>query len=610
MCVGSLIERKTVTTTPTSARNNVEDGNPPGTIGVRGADLLVDALVAAGVETIFGVPGDTGVVFYDALAAARNRITHVLARDERHAAKAADAYARVSGRVGCVEVSSGGGTTFVVGGLGEAYASGVPVLLVTSDIHSGSQGTGALTEIDQEALFSAVTKWRARATSARELPSLVAEAVRQATSGRPGPVAVIVPEDLLDESVDEPVDVETVTPWVPARRDPAPEAGVETAARALAGARLPVIIAGSGVHSSGAHDVLAETAEHFGAPVATTIHGKGVITDSSPWAIGTVGNNGERPGSNAFAAEADVVLFVGTRANATDTNSWTVPVRSGETTVIQIDIDEERAGRNFPTATALVGDAATVLRQLVEVPVEVDATAREKRRDAVAALTATWREHRGDIGEERADLDRLAPDQLLPSDLVRIIHDALGAGTVVVADPGTPTPNVAVYWDIEQAGRTVIVPRGHGPMGYTIPATVGASFARPGEPIVGLTADGSFAMACGELETIARFDLPILLVQLTNNSMGWIKMLQHLYTGGRYFGVDPGPIDAPAVARACGVRGERATTLDEFREQVARFAADPHPTYIDVQVPHMIDHLPPVPAWHPADDGTHERPVY
>jgi acetolactate synthase I/II/III large subunit len=168
-----------------------EPGHAPGER--RGCDVLVDALVAAGVTTLFGVPGDTGVALYDALYRRTDDIRHILARDERHAAAMADAYARSGNRVGVVEVSSGGGTTYVVGGLGEAYAAGVPVLLITSDIHAGSRGTGALTEIDQVAMFSAVTKWTRVAENADELPELVARALEEAVSGRPAPVALIVP---------------------------------------------------------------------------------------------------------------------------------------------------------------------------------------------------------------------------------------------------------------------------------------------------------------------------------------------------------------------------------------------------------------------------------
>ncbi len=156
----------------------------------------------------------------------------------------------------------------------------------------------------------------------------------------------------------------------------------------------------------------------------------------------------------------------------------------------------------------------------------------------------------------------------------------------------------------------MVIPRGHGPMGYAIPAAIGVAKGRPGGPVVAVTADGSFAMACGELETAARFALPVLFVQLTNHSMGWIKMLQHLYTGGRYFGVDPGPTDAVMVARANGVDGVAVTSFAELTAAIDGFAADPRPFYVDVVVPHMIDYAPPVPAWDEGLAGHGERPVY
>jgi len=573
----------------------------------RGADLLVESLIDAGIEVIFGVPGDTGVIFYDALYDHTNAIQHVLARDERHAGAMADAYARVSNRVGVVEVSSGGGTTYVVGGLGEAFASGVPVLVITSDIDSSSLNTGALTEIDQLALFSAVTKWRHVASRADEIPALVREALSQAISGRPGPVALILPENVLSELVDVSSSVREeriISSFrAPAARVEAQGEDIRSAAHLLSRALHPAILAGSGVHVSEAWSALADLAEHVGIPVATSIHGKGVIPDSNPWSLGVAGNNGGRSTANAYLQEADVVLLVGTRANATDTNSWTAPRRSG-VSVIQIDIDVDRAGRNFPESLALVGDARTVLEQLRQAMRPLPSEDRERRRTEVADAYQRW------ASETPVGNSAVAAGEILPADVIRVLNQVLGSGTVVVADPGTPTPNVASYWETKSAGRSVIVPRGHGPMGYAIPGAIGASFARPEEIIISLTADGSFAMACGELETASRYDLPILYVQFTNNSMGWIKMLQHLYFGQRYFGVDPGPIDAVGVASSCGVRAERVDSVSKFRELVEDFRLDPHPLYIDMQVPHMIDYTPPVSSWLDALQGHGVRPVY
>lgn len=571
----------------------------------RGADLVVECLVRAGIDRLFGVPGDTGVVLYDALYHRTGDITHVLARDERHAAAMADGYARVRGTVGVVEVSSGGGTTYVVGGLGEAYASGVPVLLITSDIHRASRGTGALTEIDQEALFSAVTKWRATVEDAEDIPAAMAQALTELTTGRPAPVALIFPEDVLDQRVSVEVVTSRLNARLPRVRPEAEPADLDRAAQLLSRATAPVILAGSGVHLSGATANLRRLAETAGIPVATTIHGKGVIADDSPCSIGVAGNNGGRDYVNAYLADADVALLVGTRANATDTNSYTGPARSAA--VIGIDIERARAGRNYPGALALVGDADRVLGALAS---RVARTAPAALAERSTRLRARLDSARAEWEARHAEPVRLAERQLLPAEVIRLAQATMGESTVVVADPGTPTPNVAAFWRVPEAGRRVIVPRGHGPMGYAIPAAIGAAFARPGEPVLALTADGSFNMACGELETVSRFNLPIVFIQFTNHSMGWIKMLQHLYSGRRYFGVDPGTVDAAKVAQASGIRGVRARELAEVKAAIAEAVRAMAPVYIDVEVPHMIDHTPPVPAWTKALSGDTERPVY
>jgi acetolactate synthase I/II/III large subunit len=480
----------------------------------------------------------------------------------------------------------------------------VPVLVVTSDIHRSSRGTGALTEIDQVALFAAVTKWHAVVNRADDIPGAVREAVAAAVSGRPGPVVVIVPEDVLDEPVTpRPLRADADATAVPASRASASGDDVRAAALMLTHAVRPVIIAGSGVHSSLAWDELAAVAQRRAIPVATTIHGKGAIADSHPLSIGVVGNNGGRSYANDIAAAADAVLIVGSRANATDTNSWTGPPRQG-VPVAQIDVSAERAGRNFAAAAGLAGDARTVLAQLLAHLDPIGQAVLDHRIRDISERRAAW------VRQGPPGTAEVRDGQLEPARVVTLLNRVLGPDTLVIADPGTPTPNVACYWETVSPGRTVIAPRGHGPMGYAIPGAIGACFARPGRPVLAVTADGSLAMSCGELETAARFRLPILFVQLTNFSFGWIKMLQHLYAEGRYFGVDPGPIDAIAVARACGLDGERVTSLARLEELAAGFAADPRPFYVDIEVPHPIEYTPPVSSWVDALNGNTARPVY
>jgi acetolactate synthase I/II/III large subunit len=594
---------------------------PVDTITGRGADLLVEALVRAGVRDLFGLPGDTGVVFYDALYRRVDDIRHVLARDERHAAAMADAYARVTGKAGVVEVSSGGGVTYVVGGLGEALAAGVPLLVLTSDIHRGSRGGGALTEIDQPALFAAVTKRTFVVSDAAGIPRAVEDALWAATTGRPGPVAVIVPEDILDEQVT----IELAPPrdrlTTPAER---PAADVEPAVRVLAAARRPALLVGGGAHFSRCYAGIAALADRLGAGVATTIHGKGAIADDNPWSLGVAGNNGGSALANEYLAAADAVLVVGSRANATDTDSFTAPPRSA--TVIAVDIDPSRVLHNYPDALPLAGDAATVLDQIhagLSTASSPHSPAGLEQRSLPGCSSVGARRAADGVAARRVDIaarrTRLAPPAAVvtpPGTLaVDEVIDALAGvladvDPIVVVDPGAPTPAVADRWPVLEAGRRIVVPRGHGPMGYAIPAAVGAAVARPDRPVLALTADGSFAMSCGELETVARLGLPVIAVQLTNHSLGWIKMLQHLYQDQRYFGVEPGPIDAVAVARACGLRAARPASVHDLRARVRTALRERTPLYLDVEVPHMIDVVPRVPAWHRALSGDRTRPVY
>src|SRR5215210_1078519 len=305
----------------------------------RGADILAECLIEAEINVLFGVPGDTGVVFYDALYSRTNRIRHVLARDERHAAFMADGYARWTNRVGVCEVSSGGGVDFLVSGLGEAFAASVPILAITSDIHRSSKGTGAITEIAQEELFSAVAKLVLTVEYAHQIPETIRLLLQAATTGRPTPVVAVFPEDVFDERA--LVQIPEMSSTLPRDPWPASHRAIERTMRILSEAERPAIVAGSGVHLSGAWTELRALAETAGIPVATTIHGKGAIAETHPLSLGVVGANGARPYANAYLTEADAVLFVGTRANSTDTNGFTSPPRNGPE-IVQIDIDTIR----------------------------------------------------------------------------------------------------------------------------------------------------------------------------------------------------------------------------------------------------------------------------
>lgn len=562
-----------------------------------GAEILVESLIQAGVDVIFGVPGDTGVALYDVLSHRSQDIRHVLARDERAAASMADGYARVSNRVGVVEASSGGGATFLVGGLGEPYAASIPLLVITSDIHRSSRGSAAITEIDQQKLFSAVTKAQFLVESTNDMAPQVAQAIQTAISGRPGPVSLIVPEDVFDEPGRGDID------FSQARLSAQPESPsrdvIHHVAHELFRAYQPAFLLGSGVHLSETYAPVQTLAEQVGAGVATTIHGKGTFPESHPLSLGVAGANGAREYANEFLATADAILMVGTRANSTDTDGFKSPPRQGPP-VFHIDIDPKRAGNNYPDAVPLVGDARTILSALLDHHGQAGSERNTRVRTWVRAQRSGWERQR-----EPAPADGLPPRAV-----VELLYEVYGHRATVVGEPGTPTPYLSAFWETEGRRREVILPRGHGAMGFALPAAVGIALADPKRPVIALTTDGSFGMACGELDTVARLRIPCLILHLSNGSLGWIKALQHFYLQRRYFGVDLGSVDAVSIAEGFGISAERATTLEELRVLVERAAGGATPLFIDVPVPEEFVHVPPVAPWAAALAGRPERPVY
>ncbi len=559
-----------------------------------GAEILVEALRRAEVKFIFGVPGDTGVALYDALAR-QQEVRHVLARDERSAASMADAYARVTRQVGVVEASSGGGATFLVGGLGEPYAASVPMLVITSDIHRSSRGSSAITEIDQQKLFSAVTKAQLLVESARDIADQLHQALSLAVSGRPGPVSLIIPEDVFEERASISGALSRARIRV---TTPPDDAALNRAVALLDRASRPALVAGSGVHLSGAWQELLDLAEKLNAPVATTIHGKGAFPESHPLSLGVVGANGAHDYANEYLHQADVVVFVGTRANSTDTDGFRSPDRT-KVQAIHIDMDPDRAGKNYTNGIPLIGDAAALLADLYG-RVKPDERRGQSIRTWIAARQAAFCEQRAEPPLRGLD----------PRRVVELVQHRTGARAIVVGDAGTPTPYLSSYWVSAGFGRDVVLPRGHGAMGFAIPAALGMALGKPERLVVSFTTDGSFGMACGELETLARLGLPIIVVHFSNGSLGWIKSLQHFFMERRYFGVDFGAVDAVGVARGFGLEGERVSSMDELDQALTAAMRADGPYFIDVPVPEEFELLPPVAPWQAALLGQGGRPVY
>lgn len=320
---------------------------------MNGAEAIVTVLEDAGVEVVFGLCGDTSLPFYDALSRASG-ITHVLTRDERSASYMADAYARLSGRVGVCEGPSGGGATYIVPGVAEANGSAVPLVCLTSDVGVADRGKGTLTEMDQRALFASITRAAFAPRTAEEMRAMVRRAFSVATGGSLGACHVSLPFDL--QAAPLVASSVPVTDRYPRDRAAPSAESVKAAARILSDAHRPLIVAGAGViRSEGWHELTA-LAEALGAAVASSIGGKGAIAESHPLALGVIGSNGGLPWRHDFVREADAVLYVGGGTGSVSTEKWSLP-RAGSATFLQLDADPGVLGRGHRLAVGMEGDA-------------------------------------------------------------------------------------------------------------------------------------------------------------------------------------------------------------------------------------------------------------
>ena len=559
---------------------------------VPGAEAFVRMLQLHGVRHIFGLCGDTSLPLYDALYRLEHGMQHILCRDERSAAYMADAYARVTGKVGVCEGPSGGGATYILPGLVEANESSIPVLGITTDISVSSRGRYTLTELDQENLFRPLTKWNKVLDRPADIPRVLRSAFAQMTSGKPGAAHIGLPFDVQNGPVDEEdlwADPELGA--YPSRRvGPDPQA-VARAANLLIEAERPIFICGGGVVISGAERDLQALAERLGAPVATTISGQGSISEEHPLAVGVVGSNGGTPQTRAVVAQADLIVFIGCRAGSVTTERWRHPA-PGKTTVVHIDIEPGVIGANYRVDAALVGDARLTLAALnAECQVRgVTPDGRGAQREHVA----------------RAKLEKFAQFRALaesterpirPERLVADLQSVLPQDAVIVADPGTPCPYFSAFYVTRLTGRHFISNRAHGALGYSLSGAVGAQFGRPDAKCVSIMGDGSFGFTGGELETVVRHKLPITFVVLSNSSYGWIKAGQKSGFGERYFSVDFDRTDHAKVAEAYGLKAWRVEDPLKLRAALAAALAHGGPTLVDVISQPLHEARAPVSEW-------------
>ena len=555
-----------------------------------GAEAAVRMLQQHGVRHVFGLCGDTSLPFYDALARLDHGIDHILTRDERNAAYMADAYARLSGRVGVCEGPSGGGATYILPGVIEANESSVAMVSITSDVPVTARGRYPLTELDQKALFRPLTKWNTVVDHVAQIPHVFRTAFRAATTGRPGATHIGLPYDLQKQTHDFDLWAQREHGTFPAfRTGPSPDL-VAAAAEVILAAKRPVFVCGGGAIISSATAELAALAQLLDAPVASTVSGHGVIPDNHPLAVGVVGANGGVDQTREIVAGADTVIFVGCRAGSTTTEHGETPGR--DVPIVHIDVDPMVVGANYRVEAGLVGDArlclsallAEIARRLENMP----------RATGAAERLAVMRQ------AKRARFEQLAASTdrpIRPERVLTALQAALPRDAVIVADPGTPCPYFSGYYDFNTSGRRFITNRAHGALGFSLPASIGACYGAPGAKVVAVMGDGSFGFSVGELETIVRKNLPITLVVFSNASYGWIKASQKSGYGQRYFSVDFGRSDHARIAEAFGLKAWSVSDPADLETAITAAVRHDGPSLVDVISQPLEDSQVPVSRW-------------
>jgi acetolactate synthase-1/2/3 large subunit len=542
-----------------------------------GAHVFAAALKRHGVEVIFGqsIPSALFIV------APEYGIRQIGYRTENAGAAMADAYARVAHKVPVVTAQNGPAATLLVPGLAEALKASVPVVAIVQDVHSKQVDKNAFQELDHLELFKGVAKWIRRVSEVERIDDYVDMAFTAAGSGRPGPAVLIAPIDLFNETAVALKRQHRSSLGVfPLDRTVADPASIERAAELLATSKSPLIIAGGGVHISGAAQELATLQEMASLPVATTAMGKGAVNEEHPLSVGIVGyfmgTRGRTRHLRELVEGADTILLIGNRTNQNGTDSWSLYPEKAQ--YIHLDVDGQEVGRNYD-ALRLVGDAKLTLAALTESLKKRDLKMRHASRGDLEERIAQGHE------QWQADMRTAVQLDATPVRPERLMHDldsVLTPQTIVVADASYSSIWVANFLKARSVGARFITPRGLAGLGWGLPFAIGAKIARPDSPVVCLAGDGGFAHVWSELETARRMGVKIVLIVLNNQILGYQKHAEKVLFNDYSNVCDFSAVDHAAIARACGCEGVRIERPDAFLPALKKALDADVTTVIDV----------------------------
>ncbi len=538
---------------------------------VTAAQALVQALEQENIPIVFGYPGGSTLPVYDVLAS--SAIKHVLVRHEQGAVFAANGYARATGRVGVCIATSGPGATNLVTGIADAYMDSVPLVIFTGQVPTTQVGTDAFQEVDITGITVPITKHNYLVKDHRKLLQTIKNAFYIAATGRPGPVLIDLPQDILKNKISfrypKNISLQSYKPVLEGHFGK-----INEAARLINKSRRPVIYAGGGILISQACEELKQLAEIISAPVTNTFRGLSCIPGEHPLFLGMLGLHGTRY-ANLAVTECDLLIALGVRFD--DRVTGKVASFAPEAKIIHVDIDPAEIGKNVRIQVPIVGDVKVVLQALLPLLKKTDRAAWLQRIEELKKLYPLFYHQ-----------ENVLKPQFVLEELCRLTDGE----AVIATDVGQHQMWTAQYYRFKKPGA-IISSGGLGAMGFGLPAAIGAQLGLPGEKVILVTGDGSFQMTMSELATMVEQKLPLKIFILNNQTLGMVRQLQEFYYDKRYFGVNFEFIpDFVVLAKAYGIPGYNIRTPDKLTEQLPEILNAPGPVLVNCLIDPLENVLP------------------
>ncbi|MEE0986249.1 MAG: biosynthetic-type acetolactate synthase large subunit [Succinivibrionaceae bacterium] len=491
-----------------------------------GAQMVIRALEDLGVDKLFGYPGGSVLHIYDALLNS-SKIKHILCRHEQAAVHMADGYARATGKVGCVLVTSGPGATNTITGIATAYMDSIPLVVLTGQVPTTLIGQDAFQEVDMVGISRPVVKHSFLCRRAEDIPEYIRKAFHIASTGRPGPVVVDIPKDTQNPQLKFPYHEQSIDDIIMRSYNPTlvgHKGQIKRAVKMIAEAKRPVLLLGGGVIASNASEKVAELAHKFNLPVTMTLMGLGAFPASDKQCLGMLGMHGTYA-ANTTMHNSDLIVALGARFDDRVTNN--VAKFCPEAKIIHIDIDPSSISKCVSADIPIVGNIDTVLEQMNDVIKELDI------KPAVGALNSWWDQINGFRAAHPLSYEGDGtPGMLHPAKIVSELYKRTNGNANVVTDVGQHQMFAALYYPLEKP-RHFMSSGGLGTMGYGFPAAIGVKIAKPDEEVICITGDGSFQMNLQELACCLQYKIPVKVFIINNRSLGMVKQWQMMFYNGR-----------------------------------------------------------------------------